>query len=160
MKEDKVRLLGRDNRGGIEYKGHFTEDQLEKNLGYSTAAGELPLQANQLIPKVLQRLKCKAGAFVLENKGTTSRGSSRSSSRPTSKKSSRVESEESGLPSPSHNEDGKAIPSDLAKRFDFAEILDIEEGESHVVMGQKSSRFQQQWKWRRKVLILWIRRWH
>jgi hypothetical protein len=127
------RLLGRDNRGGIEYKGHFTEDQLEKNLGYSTAAGEIPLQANQLIPKVLQRLKCKAGSFVLENKGTTSRGSSRSSSRPTSKKSSRVESEESGLPSPSHNEDGKAIPSDLAKRFDFAEILDIEEGESHVV---------------------------
>ena len=76
-KRHSLRLLGTD-KGGTEYTGEFLEEELVEKLGLLPKS-KTPTDA--AVPKLLQRLKCKQGAFFLESR-TKSRGSTGASTRP------------------------------------------------------------------------------
>ena len=75
-KRHALRMLGKD-KGGTEYTAEFLETELVDKLGLLPKS-KTPTDA--AVPKLLQRLKCRQGTFVLEARGK-SRGSTAGTTR-------------------------------------------------------------------------------
>jgi hypothetical protein len=118
-------------KGGSEFACRITESELTEKLNLLTGDGNLQTPTAQVIPKMLQRLKCKQGTLILEERATSSRGSSRASSRPVSKDASRP-----GTTGGKHTDALGAVGeeskddeiSEFVKEFGFNEIVDLEDG--------------------------------
>ena len=118
-----LRLLA-TGKGGSEFASRFEESELSDKLNLLSGEGDIQTPTAQVVPKLLQRLKCKQGTFILEDRASSSRGSERPMSRPASKGGPRPASR--GITEPADLIDDNDGISDFATSFGFAEIVEMD----------------------------------